>query len=69
MQKLEKHFKDVNQKVADIQYNLKEDVFDINSYRLVFRKILDGYNPDSESFLLTDYCFKGLYLLRETLSQ
>ena len=56
-------------KISEVQYTLKEDMFDPSSYRLAFRKILDGFDPESESFLLTDYCFKGLYGLRETLAQ
>lgn len=34
----------------------------------MFRKILDGFDPDSDAFLLTDYTFKGLYKLRENLA-
>lgn len=36
---------------------------------MVFRKILEGFDPHSDAFLLTDYVFKALYTLRETLSQ
>lgn len=34
----------------------------------MFRKILDGFDPESDAFLLTDYTFKGLYKLRENLA-
>ena len=60
---------DLQVKVLEIQYAPREDQFDPTSYRLVFRKILDGYDPESEAFLLTDYVFKALYYLRENLSQ
>ena len=33
------------------------------------RKITDGFDPESDSYLLTEYTFKGLYRLRETLAQ
>ena len=47
----------------------RENLFDPTGYRLVFRKILEGFDPHSDAFLLTDYVFKALYTLRETLSQ
>jgi hypothetical protein len=62
---LSKLYKEINSKVFDIQYTCKEDMFDGSSYRVQFRKILDGFDPQSEAFLLTDYVFKGLYKLRE----
>ena len=52
-----------------MQYNPRENLFDPSGYRLVFRKILDGFDPHSDAFLLTDYVFKGLYSERESLSQ
>ena len=62
---LSKLYIEINSKVFDIQYTCKEDMFDGSSYRVQFRKILDGFDPQSEAFLLTDYVFKGLYKLRE----
>ena len=42
---LQKHFKEINKKVNEIQFKTKEESFDKRAYRLVFRKILDGYDP------------------------
>jgi len=42
---LQKHFKEINQKINEIQFKTKEESFDKSAYRLVFRKILDGYDP------------------------
>jgi hypothetical protein len=58
---LSKLYKEINSKVFEIQYTCKEDTFDPSTYRVQFRKILDGFDPQSETFLLTDYIFKGLY--------
>ncbi len=47
---------------------MREDQFDPAEYRIVFRKILDGFDPNSDTFLLTDYTFKALYSYRENLA-
>ena len=62
---MSKLYKDINSKVFEILYTCKEDTFDPSTYRVQFRKILDGFDPQSETFLLTDYVFKGLYKQRE----
>jgi hypothetical protein len=59
----------MNYKVLDIQFTPRENLFDPTGYRLVFRKILEGFDPHSDAFLLTDYVFKALFTLRENLSQ
>eukprot|EP00347_Sterkiella_histriomuscorum_P012468 403368461 len=50
-------------KPRDITFNKDEE------YKTPFRKILDGFDPESEEFLLTEYIFKRIYNLREHLAQ
>jgi hypothetical protein len=66
---IQNFYHEVNQKVFEIQFTPRENLFDPSNYRLVFRKILEGFDPHSDAFLLTDYVFKDLYRLRESLSQ
>jgi len=67
-EELYKFYLEINQKVLEIQFTPRENLFDPSGYRLVFRKILDGFDPHSDAFLLTDYVFKSLYALREEIS-
>ena len=44
------------------------ETMDKEGYQVVFRKIVNGFDPHDDKFLLTDYIFRGLFKLREYLA-
>ncbi|CDW82708.1 3-5 exonuclease family protein [Stylonychia lemnae] len=70
LQELDEVCKEVNEKTVNAKYALRQDQFKPDeTYKVQFRKIVDGFDPNNEEFLKIEFIFKGIYNLRENIAE